>query len=198
VYDINKDVRNSSTLLGVIRCLHTVVRDENWHRSSVFHSYVTQEKNYKLMIDVGSYANIIIKTTLEKMGLKDEPHPHQYNVNWVDKTTQSITQHCQVPIRISSYQDRIWCDVLDIDVAYILLDRSWLYDLDMTSLGRSNTYEFKWNKKKIVLKPTKSKSNVENNKMEVVTDKKSEKPCYLETRSQSSPETLVDRFTFKT
>jgi len=29
--------------------------------------------------------------------------------------------------------------------------------------------------------------------MEVVTDKKSEKPCYLVTISQSSPETLVNR-----
>jgi len=48
----------------------------------------------------------------------------------------------------------------------------WLYELEVTSLGRSNTYEFKWNEKKIVLKPVKSKSNVRNNKMEVVTDKR--------------------------
>ena len=32
-------------------------------------------KNYKLIIDVGSYANIIAKTALEKMGLRAEPHP---------------------------------------------------------------------------------------------------------------------------
>jgi len=47
-------------------------------------------KNYKL-IDEGSSANIIAKTALEKMGLKAEPHPHPYNVNWLDKTAQSIT-----------------------------------------------------------------------------------------------------------
>jgi len=29
--------------------------------------------------------NIITKTALEKMGLKAEPHPHPYNVNWVDR-----------------------------------------------------------------------------------------------------------------
>jgi len=55
-------------------------------------TYITHEgKNYKLMIDEGSCVNIIAKTTLEKMGLKAESHPHPYNVNWVDKTAQSIT-----------------------------------------------------------------------------------------------------------
>jgi len=57
----------------------------------VFHIYITHEgKNYKLMID-GGRVNIIAKTTLEKMGLKAEPHPHPNNANWVDKTAQSIT-----------------------------------------------------------------------------------------------------------
>jgi len=90
------------------------------------------------MIDGGSYANIIVKKPLEKMSLKAEPHPHPHNVNWVDKIAQSITQHCQIPIHMSSYEDHVWYNVLDIDVAH----------LDITSLGRSNTYEFKFNRKK--------------------------------------------------
>jgi len=68
------------------------------------------------------------------MGLKAEPLPHSYNMNWVDKTTQSITQYCQVPIHMSSYPNRVWCDILDIDVAHILLGRrrrAWFYDLDV-------------------------------------------------------------------
>ena len=80
------------------------------------------------------------------MDLKAEPHPHPYNVNWVDKTAQSITQRCQVPVHMSSYKDRVWCDVLGIGTAHILLDISLLSDLDVTSLGRSNTYEFKLKK----------------------------------------------------
>ena len=73
------------------------------------------------------------------MGLKAEPHPHSYNVNWVDKTAQIITQRCQVLIHMSSYEDHIWCDVLDIDATHVLLGRPWLYDLDVTNLGMSNT-----------------------------------------------------------
>ena len=61
----------------------------------MFYTYIIHEgKNYKLMIDGGSCENIIAKTSLEKMCIKAEPHPHSYNVNWVDKTAQSITQHC--------------------------------------------------------------------------------------------------------
>jgi len=90
----------------------------------VFHTYIIHKgKNYKLMIDGGHRANTIAKIALEKMGLKAEPHLCPYNVNWVDKTAQSIIQCCQVSIYMSSYEDCIWCDVLDIDVAHILLCR---------------------------------------------------------------------------
>jgi len=65
----------------------------------VFHTYITNEgKNYKLMIDGDNCADIIAKTALEKMGLKPEPHLHPYNVNWIDKTAQFITQCYQVSI----------------------------------------------------------------------------------------------------
>jgi len=44
-----------------------------------------------------------------------------------------------------------------------------LYDLDVTSLSRSNTYEFKFKEKKM-LKLAKPKSNVGNNGEGTVTD----------------------------
>ena len=74
--DSDDDVRVASIQLDVIRCLHTTVSNEVWRRSSVFYTYIAHEgKNYKLIIDVGSCANIITKTALEKMGLRAEPHP---------------------------------------------------------------------------------------------------------------------------
>ena len=68
VTDSDDEVRISNIQLGVVRCSHIAVRYGNSRRSSVFHTYVTHEgKNYKLLIDGGSCANIIAKTTLEKM-----------------------------------------------------------------------------------------------------------------------------------
>ena len=63
----------------------------------------------------------------------------------------------------------------------------------MTSLDRSNTHEFKFKGKNIVLKLVKSKSNVRNNKEGIITDKNNNTLCFLMTRSQSSLEALVDR-----
>jgi len=71
-----------------------------------------------------------------------------------------------------------------------LFDTPWLYDLDVTTLGRSDTYEFKFKRKKIVLKPAKLKSNVRNNKG-TITDKNNKTSCYPVTRSKSSLKALV-------
>ena len=40
VTDSDDDVRVSSIQLGIVRCSHTTVRDEDWHRSSVSHTYI--------------------------------------------------------------------------------------------------------------------------------------------------------------
>jgi len=86
VTDSDDGVMVASLQLGVIKCTQTAVGNEVWHESSVFYTYITYEgKNYKLMTDGRSSANIVAKMALEKMGLKAEPHPHSYNVNWVDK-----------------------------------------------------------------------------------------------------------------
>ena len=82
----NDDIKVANIQLGIIRCSHTAVSNKNWRRSSMFYTYITHEENYKLMIDRGTCANIIAKTALEQMGLKIEPHPHPYNVNWADKS----------------------------------------------------------------------------------------------------------------
>jgi len=59
----------------------------------VFYIYVVHKgKNYKVMIDGGNCVNIIAKTAINKMGLKAEQRQQPYNVTWVDKKAQAITQ----------------------------------------------------------------------------------------------------------
>ena len=49
--DTDVNVRVSSIQLSVIWSLHAASKDDYWHRSSVFYTYVTDEgKSYKLMI----------------------------------------------------------------------------------------------------------------------------------------------------
>jgi len=73
--DVEEDLKEYGTHLNVITCLHATSREDDWHKSSVFHTYFGHEgKNYKVMIDGGSYVNIISTTAVGKMSLKAEPH----------------------------------------------------------------------------------------------------------------------------
>ncbi|KAK8955936.1 hypothetical protein KSP40_PGU008277 [Platanthera guangdongensis] len=63
------------------------------------------------------------ETALARMGLTAEPHPSPFQVAWVTKTTLSVTRRCLVPITIGPYTDKIWCDVMPMDVCHVLLGR---------------------------------------------------------------------------
>lgn len=104
--DAEDTLRDNS--MHVITCLLTTPRgEEDWHESSIFYTYIKHgDKFYKVMIDGGSCVNITIKSVVEWMSIKAEPHPQPY-VTRVDKTAYFVTQHCIVLIQLSSYQDRI-------------------------------------------------------------------------------------------
>ena len=68
-----------------------------------------------------------------------------------------------------------------------------MYDLNVISLGRSNTYEFKFKGKKIVLKP--ANPSVGNNKERTIT--KITDKTYLVIRTHFSPESPIDGSTLR-
>lgn len=78
-------------------------------------------KSYKVMIDGDGCMNIISKSVVERMGLNAN-HIHNRTLSF-DKSFDSIIQHYLVPIQLSSYNGRIWCDILCIDDVCSLLGR---------------------------------------------------------------------------
>ena len=54
-------------------------------------------------------------------------------------------------------KDEIYCDVLPMDVAHVLIGRPWPYDLNVTNFGKDNIYSFKCKGKNIILRPVKLK-----------------------------------------
>ena len=61
--------------------------------------------------------------------------------------------------------------MIPIDVGHIILGRPWLYDLDVTLHGRSNSSSFVFEGKKIVLNPLKAKAIDMSKKKEVAKAK---------------------------
>jgi len=60
------------------------VKDEQ--RENIFHIRCTvQGKVCSLIIDGGSYANVVPLSMIEKLGLQTITHPHPYNTQWLNK-----------------------------------------------------------------------------------------------------------------
>ncbi|PKU61034.1 putative mitochondrial protein [Dendrobium catenatum] len=98
---------------------------------------------------------------ISKLQLRTTPHPNPYKVAWINSTTLEVKDRSLVPIEFVRYKEKIWCDVLTMDVGQIILGRPWLFDNDVHIYGRSNTCVFEHECKKIKLLPTQPKSTKE-------------------------------------
>ena len=138
--------------------LSITVDNGNWKRTSIFHTVIQSgDKKCKLVIDGGSSMNVVSKDVVKLLNLKVEPHPNPFRVAWVNDHTFLITQRCLVSIQMGDYKDEIYCEVLPMDVAHVLLGCPWFYNLNVTNFGKDNIYSFKYKGKNIILRPTKPK-----------------------------------------
>ena len=157
--DLHEDC-DDNVCVGVVRCvLSTTVDNDNWKCTSIFHSIIQSgDKKCKLVIDGDSSMNVVSKDVVKLLNLKVEPHPNPFRVAWVNDHTLPVTQRCLVSIQMGDYKDEIYCVVLPIGIAHVLLGCLWLYDLNVTNFGKYNIYTFKYKGKSIILRPVKPKS----------------------------------------
>ena len=145
--------------VGVVRCvLSKTIDNDNWKRTNSFHTIIQSgDKKCKLVIDGGRSMNVVSKDAIKLLNMKVELHPNPFKVDWMHDHTLSVTQRCLVSIQMGDYKDEIYCEVLPMDVAHVLLGRPWLYDLNVTNFGKDNIYLFKYKGKNIILRLAKPK-----------------------------------------
>ena len=90
---------------------------------------------------------------LQRAGLSAFSHPAPYDVSWIDATALPVRHQCQVPLRVSTYDEHILCDVLPMKVGGVILGRPWLYDYDVQTMGRANTCSFMYRDRRLVWYP---------------------------------------------
>ena len=117
----------------------------------------------KVILDNGSCVNAVSPDTVNLLGLNIAPHPSSYKVSWINSTFVPVTTRCLVLISFASYQDQIWCDIIPMEVGSILLGRPWIFDVNATILGRSNTCIFEHEGKKIQLNPSPLRAPITKN-----------------------------------
>ena len=108
-----------------------------------------------------------------------EPYPNPYKVAWLDKTTLPLTKRYLAPLPFATYSDKIWYNVMPMDITHILLGRSQLYDLDVVHYGKTNTYVFMHGGEKIKLGPSKPKEVKVSTNRGAISDMKQEKPLHV-------------------
>jgi hypothetical protein len=94
------------------------------------------------------------KELCTKLKLKYYPHPSPYFIQWLSDADEMKVSHIvHVDFQIGAYKDTVECDVVPMTVCHLLLGRPWQYDHDVRHNGKANTYQFKWQRKDVVLRP---------------------------------------------
>lgn len=71
-----------------------------------------------MVIDGGSYTNVVSKDDVKKLGLKAEPHLNLYKVTWVNNNSLKVQERCLVPYSIGDFNDKVQCDIIFFNVCY--------------------------------------------------------------------------------
>ena len=134
---------------GVNLMVHKVAHDdapiiEKGQRQNVFQSICKiKDKNCKVVIDGGSYNNIISSDLVHALGISTWRQPQPYYVKWLNGVGKlKITHRARVQFSVGSYVDKVVCDVVPMRACHLLLGRPWQFDHDATHHGRSNKYSF--------------------------------------------------------
>ena len=121
--DSEDDIEGRSYVVRKLMLTHK--QEDNTQRHQLFKTRCTiNNKLVQLIIDIGSFENIIDREVMRKLKLPVEKHPHPYTIGWI-KATQKIevNEHCKVPFSIGKYRDEVYCDVVEMDACHLLFRR---------------------------------------------------------------------------
>lgn len=68
----------------------------------------------------GSSINVISQDTIQKLDLTPTPHLSPFKVSRVDSTSLPIPARCLLPIQIKSYYDKLWLNVIPMNVGRVI------------------------------------------------------------------------------
>ena len=135
VYELDEAMINYnedfSQIIDLMRKLCLQTSQEHSLRTAIFFTYIKIGNDfYKVIIDSGSSVNATSEKALKQLGLPFEKHPNPYEVSWVINSSLPIDKRCLLNIKILSYEDQVWLDVVPMDIGSIILGRQWLYEND--------------------------------------------------------------------
>lgn len=92
------------------------VTQELWLRTTC----TINGKVCRLIVDPGSFANVISKDIVEKLDIKVEAHPSAYKLAWLNNKIEILVlKQAMVVFSTCSYKDTISCYVVPMDTCHL-------------------------------------------------------------------------------
>ena len=128
--DSEDAVEGRSNVVRKLMLMHK--QEDNTQRHQLFRTRCTiNDKLFQLIIDSGSFENIIGREVVRDLKFPIEKHPHPYTIGWVKAVEKiEVNECCKVPFSIGKYQDEVYCDVVEMDAYHLLFGRLWQFDSD--------------------------------------------------------------------
>lgn len=127
---------------------------EQW--THVFWTHeIVQGTECEYLMDSGSQINFVSQSLVFFLNLPTKRCTEPYNASWVTQDCKTpITRSCLVEFLIGrQYKDKIWCDVIPMDMCHVLLGWPWQWERNILYWGGENVYELKVNSQLIKLYP---------------------------------------------
>ena len=111
--DSKDDVEGQSYVVRKLKLTHK--QEENTQHHQLFRTRCTiNDKLFELIIDTGSFENIISREAVKELKLSVEMHPYPYTIEWIKAIEKiEVNKRCKVPFSISKYWDEVYCDVVE-------------------------------------------------------------------------------------
>ncbi|XP_010681930.2 uncharacterized protein LOC104896835 [Beta vulgaris subsp. vulgaris] len=124
-------------------------------RENLFHTRCkVGDYTCNVIIDSGSYTNVIASEVVSKLNLTTRTHPRPCKLSWLDDSTGiRVKKQALVAFSIGGYKDELWVDVLSMSACHLLFGRPWQFDRKVIHDGDSNVYYVLVGSKRVCLHP---------------------------------------------
>lgn len=117
----------------------------------------------RFILDGGCIDNLVSRKMVEALGLEMDWYPCPDQIECVNRGSITCVGVCRFPLSFGKkYSDSIVCEVVNMDLCDIVLGKPWLFDVGAIRRTQDYSYEFMWDKEKVILIPSpkpKGRSN---------------------------------------
>ena len=123
-------------------------------------------------MDNGNQKNLVSQALVNRLNLVTTPHPHPYQLGWVQKDGPHllVSERCLVTFAIGQFKDIVLCDVSPLDCSDLLLGIPYQSQTTSIYMAKHRQYKISKDSHTYILTTTKPKTHATTEKTHVIAD----------------------------